>query len=534
MDVRNLSAINIRSSEQWERHLVPLFSRNQGAVDLYLSRVVFPKYAKECPWKISGSSWDIAERKNHLVTVSVTVPTSIRQDDPDHLNQTGTNAMVLANLLHQDNDHYMVTACDNGERWTTLELLRMIVAQKPEIHVLLDVDLTPAYHTARAIYFTTNDGLVVLTRNGTVQPLLSSPLVQRLDQCVAYLDDVHTRGTDIKFPRGFRAAVTLGSRRQGHKRSFGQPEIKSLADLYAPRHDPSTTCSVELDTGIHQRCKSLGASSLSDARLDEEQEREVSHEIEREQETVRPHGAKPANHSLHPDVIEFVSNGVLHLHHSTAFRAIFTTLANSSAATGEPRTWSPYILATADFCNTIIEGGSFQGRVDEYFRLVQWILSGKKDGNDVLVVLSPFEADELMPYIMLSEHVHLHLYTPRTTERMKPCDDLKWYSIPALPADWTPLGSNRPAECVCWIAVSQGLHIVCPALPSAWLEPEIEITFDDSPLLFVMMLLAIRRRGMGFAKTHMGSILRGQLLTDKDFQGPAPPIVHYGFSTATE
>ena len=66
--LRNLSAINIRSSEQWEQYLVPLFSRNQGAIDFYLSRLVFPKHAKEFPWKISSSSWDIAERKNHLVT----------------------------------------------------------------------------------------------------------------------------------------------------------------------------------------------------------------------------------------------------------------------------------------------------------------------------------------------------------------------------------------------------------------------------------------------------------------------------------
>lgn len=65
---RNLSAINIRSPEQWEQYLVPLFSRNQGAIDFYLSRLVFPNHAKEFPWKISSSTWDIAERKNHLVT----------------------------------------------------------------------------------------------------------------------------------------------------------------------------------------------------------------------------------------------------------------------------------------------------------------------------------------------------------------------------------------------------------------------------------------------------------------------------------
>ena len=252
---RILSNINIRSSEQWDQYLVPLFSRNQGAIDFYLSMVVFPKYAKEYPWKMSGSSWDITERKTHLVTggrrgplvlavlsslnrvtgfsgtndAQYLLPTSIRQDDPDYLHQTGSNAVVLANLLHPDSDHYMVTAYENGERWTTFELLKIVVAQEPEIRVLLDVgaqildlsnhalaktwlDLTPASHTAGAIYFNENDELVVLTRNGTVQPLSSSPLLQQLDRCVAYLDDVHTRGTDIKFPRGFRAAVTLGAK----------------------------------------------------------------------------------------------------------------------------------------------------------------------------------------------------------------------------------------------------------------------------------------------------------------------------------
>jgi hypothetical protein len=32
-----------------------------------------------------------------------------------------------------------------------------------------------------------------------------------LDRCVFYLDEVHTRGTDFKFPSGFKAAVTLGN-----------------------------------------------------------------------------------------------------------------------------------------------------------------------------------------------------------------------------------------------------------------------------------------------------------------------------------
>lgn len=113
----------------------------------------------------------------------------------------------------------------NGERRTTNEFLSLLVAQEPEIRVLLDVGAQMLdlhnYELARAwlaistdasaaIYFNEDDELTVLTRDGTTQLLLSSPFAQQLDQCVIYLDDAHTRGTDIKFPSGFRAAMTLG------------------------------------------------------------------------------------------------------------------------------------------------------------------------------------------------------------------------------------------------------------------------------------------------------------------------------------
>ena len=121
----------------------------------------------------------------------------------------------------------MVTSDENGARWPTLKLLSMVVDRDPPIHVLLDVgaqilelsnfqvawawlDRTPATKTAGAIYFSEDNELMVLTRDGISQPLSSSPLAQQLQRCVAYLDDAHTRGTDLKFPPDFRAAVTLG------------------------------------------------------------------------------------------------------------------------------------------------------------------------------------------------------------------------------------------------------------------------------------------------------------------------------------
>jgi hypothetical protein len=63
-----LSEINLRSSDQWDNLIFLLFTRNQAAIDFYLSRVVFPKEAKEFPCKLSGSSWDLAEKREKLIT----------------------------------------------------------------------------------------------------------------------------------------------------------------------------------------------------------------------------------------------------------------------------------------------------------------------------------------------------------------------------------------------------------------------------------------------------------------------------------
>ncbi|KAG9311593.1 hypothetical protein JVU11DRAFT_7802 [Chiua virens] len=218
-----LSKVNIRSLEQWNKYIVPFFTWNQATIDYFLSKVVFPKYAKEFPWKISGSSWDITEKRNHLITgfsgtndAHYLLPTSIVQHDPHHLHQRGTTAEVLTYLLRPENTSYTVMGHEDGNRWTTHEFLEEIVAYQPEIldlsgHQLAQIWLDLNRDPAGVIYFNEENELMVLARNGiTVQPLRSSPLMQQLDGCVAYLDHAHTRGTDIKFPRGFRAAVTLG------------------------------------------------------------------------------------------------------------------------------------------------------------------------------------------------------------------------------------------------------------------------------------------------------------------------------------
>ena len=79
---------------------------------------------------------------------------------------------------------------------TNLELVRNWLSLRKDIGAGVFVD--------------DDDRLSVLTQDGVVEPFYSSPFSQRLHQCVVYLDDAHTRGTDIKLPRDFRAVVTLG------------------------------------------------------------------------------------------------------------------------------------------------------------------------------------------------------------------------------------------------------------------------------------------------------------------------------------
>lgn len=59
------------------------------------------------------------------------------------------------------------------------------------------------------IFFDKDDNVMVLTRDLKLEKLSVSSFQNR---SVVYLDEVHTRGTDLKLPAKVRAAVTLGPR----------------------------------------------------------------------------------------------------------------------------------------------------------------------------------------------------------------------------------------------------------------------------------------------------------------------------------
>ena len=61
------------------------------------------------------------------------------------------------------------------------------------------------------IFVDGNDEICVVDRKGQVDHLQKSPYNYRIDCCLAFLDEAHTRGIDIKLPKNYRAAVTLGA-----------------------------------------------------------------------------------------------------------------------------------------------------------------------------------------------------------------------------------------------------------------------------------------------------------------------------------
>ena len=232
LELRQLNDVNLEDETQVNGFLVPLFSRNKRVVDFYLSQVVFPQAAREFPWKLPTSSWDLVEHKTNITTgfsgtndSRYLFPTSITQEDPDFV--LGTNALVLQYLLLPENDHYECVEGHNGGGKSVAAFLKCLVNQTPEIRVLLDVGaqmlelqndqlvrhwLCLRPDISAAIFFNDSDRLTVIAQDGTVEPFISSPFSRQLDKCIVYLDDAHTRGTDLKLPEGMRAAVTLGPR----------------------------------------------------------------------------------------------------------------------------------------------------------------------------------------------------------------------------------------------------------------------------------------------------------------------------------
>ncbi|KAJ5632332.1 hypothetical protein N7490_008671 [Penicillium lividum] len=366
------------------------------------------------------------------------------------------------------------------------------------------------------VFFNETDTICVIDRKGRVEPLQTSPFARQLQACFVFLDEAHTRGIDLKLPVDYRAAVTLG------------PQI-------------TKDKLVQVD-----RCREFQDVDFVSSNLEEEQQRELAPETECERQVQRPPEAVPAVHRIHQHLGYFVSTGILKLSSGT-FKPAFEALHNTSAASFLDLThFPPSLLVTKDFVTTVKVpvGSKFIG--DAFQRPVRWILSCNKyvDSADpytvtLLLIISPYEANCFMPEIQKSEFVTLHIYSPRQNQGFSPLDHLMLHNIPARGRDIKVpdflrnqlnlfsgqlyLNSYLEYQSLCEflgvasVKTSAGLIVAA----DGFIQPgsaASRSTFHKSPIRFLSILMSdIRKDCQEVGKTHIGRILRGQLLSQSDF-----------------
>ncbi|CAF1260892.1 unnamed protein product [Rotaria sp. Silwood1] len=221
--------INLKDYQQRTHDLFPTLRYNMIVIDYFLNNFVFPREAKQFPHKLVASPWDLASSlRSKIVTgfsgtndTQLLLPVHIEQCDLVELQKT--DAIVINNLLQPENETYEYLPFNS----TLEDILNQIINYKTTINVILDIGALFIDGTNRdiavkwlnlsnknkidyAIYFD-SDSIVVCDREYHHYRFETSPASERLDRCVFYLDEIHTRGTDFKFPNGFQAAVTLGN-----------------------------------------------------------------------------------------------------------------------------------------------------------------------------------------------------------------------------------------------------------------------------------------------------------------------------------
>ncbi|CAF3218262.1 unnamed protein product, partial [Rotaria socialis] len=227
--IEQWNGVNLKDFEQRSRYLFPTFRYNMLVINYFLNHFVFPREAKQFPFKLVSSAWDLSSSlRSKIITgfsgtndTQLLLPVHIRQYDLPELQKT--DAIVVNNLLQPENENYQSLLIN----YTSENILNKIINYKETINVILDVgalfidgtnreiavkwlNLSNRNQIDYVVYFDC-DSIVVGDRQSHHCPFVTSPASERLDRCIFYLDEIHTRGTDFKFLVGFKAAVTLGN-----------------------------------------------------------------------------------------------------------------------------------------------------------------------------------------------------------------------------------------------------------------------------------------------------------------------------------
>jgi len=660
----SLEGVNLRDRRQCQVEIFPHLRTAKSVVDYFVSRIVFPKEMKEFPHKLAASGWDLGKVKDHPTTgfSGTNDSREVLPLDVEYLDlgsQKFTNALVLCHLLGPENAVAPID-CRGQDLSDAERLLQMVVGLERPTQVILDVgaqilelgnldvarrwlEIQGGSHMQAVVFFDDNDEMAVVDRKGHAEALQTSPYAAQLDVCLVYLDEAHTRGTDLKLPTYYRAAVTLGAgltkdrlvqacmrlrklglgqsvvfcvpseisikifectgksvnadidvsdvlfwaisetftdirrsiplwamqgSRFAHQRgtwsatssagdmsrtqaqSLLEDEAQSIQQRYSPRRGDATLPWKYPETDSHgylhriaKRCREFEDLRFDSSVLSEEQERELAPEIEEERQVQHAAPAEPAPHRLHKDVIRFASLGVF-VPGSDAYMPAFCALSNTSAAASfDPAqlVGRKQLFASADFVRTVTQK-SLPFVSDQYQRSVQWVLTNRGKAEISMLIISPFEAQELMPQLSISTKASLSLYKPLTNLRYRSLDRLDFFTIsaqstsPQVPRSLAVQLSLFTGQL--YLTSFEDFQETCHFLglaeeetPVGWnVAADGFVLRDDqgrvgagsgitsSPVQFLKELMTkIRQNGEDIGKSHMGNLVNGKLLCRSDF-----------------
>ncbi|KAJ4005952.1 hypothetical protein NW752_001198 [Fusarium irregulare] len=335
----------------------------------------------------------------------------------------------------------------------------------------------------------------------------------------------------------------------GWAEQFLEDESQTLDQRYRPRNgrvnvdaflDKADSSKMEV---LRARCDDFGLTELHTASLQEEQERELSPETEQERQIEQTPAAEPETHSVSESLRKWIQNGQISSDFNTEHKSASQTLESTSAAGYVDLYSFPVNLrATLDFTRTVKGAFGNNNYSESFQRPVQWILVGKGICLIGLVIISPFEAQQLLPLIERSQYVALHLYAPRVNLAFQSLDQFRLYRVSG-----NPTADAIPRNIVLFLNLFSGqLYLstfkdyttVCDLLGLAWdasddavvlgpdgfIPPSTEgslvnkSNFQTSPVQFLRVLIEKVRQECGsIEKTDIGRIFEGVRLLECDF-----------------
>ena len=331
---------------------------------------------------------------------------------------------------------------------------------------------------------------------------------------------------------------------------FLEEEAKSLEARYGQDGEHDSQGQIQLDGGIaltarpqqveaiRTRCQQFRLTRMSHAKLEEEQERELSPENEREQQNERPPAWEALPHIVHADLFRLIRTGQL-TPLSNGVQPAFRILRQTSAGQDfENDVWPDNVCTSVDFARTVRVPTN--QLLDLFLRPVHWILRWSQDEQVRLLIISLFEADSLLPLIRTHQRVVLHVYAARVAFSSPSLEDLRFCPIPGpstrciSPDNMLALNlfagqlylrnhADYLALCrrlgLCFRPPHSHVHVAM----DGFVDPTHRADFDNnmaqicrfpqSSVAYLRSLFAMRRHGQSIERSHLGRILQGEMLS---------------------